>query len=120
MSKILTFFIGTSRSFGKPTTSELFRILRDNKISGVDITKAPLVDKMLKIGYNDFEELLQAVYDLRNFFKTFGGKFFKDWRDGLFRRNTGHPSSLIFRGFLDYCNPGQIYSFFDRYVWAYR
>lgn len=86
MKRNILLFLGSgaSRSFGKLTTSELLYDLKRNKIDGVNIANAPIVPSMLQCSYKDFEELLQALYDTKDFLaRPYGGRFFQEWKDNL-------------------------------------
>lgn len=73
---------GASTTFGKPTTSTLLENFR-KKIPESEASE--LLRKVIDCGYEDFEQLLQALLDLRATVNSpYLGKFFRHWKDRLF------------------------------------
>lgn len=79
---------GASTPFGKPTTTSLLENFR-KKIPHSEGSE--LLRKLTDCGFNDFEELLQALLDLKGTLNSpYLGKFFRNWKERLFLANSFH------------------------------
>lgn len=73
---------GASTPFGKPTTSSLLENFRKEIPDSVG---SELLRKLTDCGFNDFEQLLQALFDLKRALNSlYVGKFLRNWKDRLF------------------------------------